>query len=496
MQMISAYIKELKRYSLKELTHIFKFENSVERDSFFLKLKASGIIKPINNKSKEFNDFETLDELYEISDDFEDENTIYVFNYVGVVIIDNRILIIFPKYLTNEINIVEDMKKILKVIQKYKVDNYELYSSYSNGESTDISNAIGTSLYLLDDYFVYGLYSNYESVYELNGEGEINWNKTINENLVFINNNSPYYFDLYTSKTVDDETDFFRRLHACILTRCSQELENSQINNLFDIETIYLSEAALEDFGDKEYILYRLSAEMKMQFDTRKQTLLRTMFTYVENNNIYKDKVFINLYGTNNFNYVWEKVCSKIFDNKLATKLNSLKLPTKLVPDFDPSHTLLEIIDKPLWKSSQLGSSTTFYERQANRTLTPDIVTIYEEQNTSYFLIFDAKYYNMKFEVSGTKVILQGQPGIEDITKQYLYQLAFKDFTDKHQIQEVRNYFLMPTDGDKIINKALVELEILNKLGLRKIQVVLLPANNMFDLYLSEKKINFSLLTF
>ena len=46
---------------------------------------------------------------------------------------------------------------------------------------------------------------------------------------------------------------------------------------------------------------------------------------------------------------------------------------------------------------------------------------------------------------------LRGQPGIESITKQYLYQLAYQPFVEAHQIDTVRNCFLMPTSSAEIV---------------------------------------------
>ena len=55
------------------------------------------------------------------------------------------------------------------------------------------------------------------------------------------------------------------------------------------------------------------------------------------------------------------------------------------------------------------------------------------------FVIFDAKYYLIQLEHDEE---LRGQPGISDIVKQYLYQLAYKEFTDLHNITHVKNCFL------------------------------------------------------
>ena len=42
---------------------------------------------------------------------------------------------------------------------------------------------------------------------------------------------------------------------------------------------------------------------------------------------------------------------------------------------------------------------------------------------------------------------LSGNPGIADITKQYLYQLAYQDFILKHGFKHIYNCFLMPSNN-------------------------------------------------
>lgn len=51
---------------------------------------------------------------------------------------------------------------------------------------------------------------------------------------------------------------------------------------------------------------------------------------------------------------------------------------------------------------------------------------------------------------------------VEDIAKQYLYYLAYKDFLDKHSITRVKNYFLMPKETGNITEVGHVELDIWN----------------------------------
>lgn len=152
-----------------------------------------------------------------------------------------------------------------------------------------------------------------------------------------------------------------------------------------------------------------------------------------------------------------------------------------LAEGYKPNDTLIEIIEKPKWQ----GLDTEV--KIAADTLIPDLISISKVENNDYFLIFDAKYYNIQLE-KGKK--LSGNPGIGDVTKQYLYQLAYKKFIKDHNIAVVRNCFLMPTEKNEIINKGTVKLEILEVLGLENIQIRLMPAAMMYEYYLTRQKID------
>ena len=164
-------------------------------------------------------------------------------------------------------------------------------------------------------------------------------------------------------------------------------------------------------------------------------------------------------------------MCSKIFKNKLYKPLKDLDLN----PEFNSNSRLIDIIKKPVWNLKE-GKFRV-------NTFKPDLITIWED----YFVIFDAKYYKLKITEK-----LEKQPSLSDISKQYLYELAYKDFIDSHNFKGVKNAFLMPTYESEIENKGYVEIKILHDLGLENIQVILLPAKMVNQYYLDNKKINIS----
>lgn len=65
------------------------------------------------------------------------------------------------------------------------------------------------------------------------------------------------------------------------MTEFSKELEESDLPELFNIVTVELSEEQLEDLGDEDYILYRIQNELNVQYNTRKQLVLKAMYAYI-----------------------------------------------------------------------------------------------------------------------------------------------------------------------------------------------------------------------
>lgn len=475
--MISEFVREQKRYTQKELCNILRCS---EEQAIILirKLKEFGVLKAVKASNKQKNMDELLYEDIEISDVEVGENEyLYVFTYVGIIVIAGRILKCYPKYLVNSNRPTNELKQIIKVLEKYN-SKEQIIRIFNDSSESSSFNLLAVILFLLQDYFENGIYSNTEEVVERNGAGEILWDRTINEPFAIISNNRPYYIELQTRKRVTNDFDYFKRLHECVLTIVSNELKDGDLLDLFELPEVDLTDEKLDDFGVKEYILYRIETELNVQYNTRKQLILKTLYTYIDKKGSLSDIDCLSLFGTNSFNLVWEEVCVDIMDNQLDVPLCALNLPTPLKDGYDKKQKLIEIIEKPLW---------TIAGKFAKDTLMPDLVSIFQNDGNYEFIIFDAKYYNAHLEEGVTP---SGQPGIESITKQYLYQLAYQRFIEDHEFSAVKNCFLLPTENIYIEDKGEVKLEMLENLGLQNIKVRFIPATMVYDLYLSERKMN------
>ena len=442
------YIKEENEYDIDVLSSKFRCEDKESTDNILNQIPES--IK----KTK--------------------ENGKYKFSYVGVMIIDNRIFYFYPKYMSEFKK--NSFKKILNVIEKDKNINGESREEdlFLN-ESSDILPLI---LFFIKDYFSYGLYENTRNIIEINGNNEILWEKTINSTFPLIKNNKPYYLELLTKKRINDSNNYFRQLHEIILTECFEILKGAQLDFFFDILSIpKLTTITVNDFDDRNHILRMLDQEMNVQFDTHKLKLLNAMKDYIKqktSEGLFKG---LTLYGTSSFQGVWERVCKDVFDDMLDSHLNQLPLILNKEYKEQENKKLIKLIDYPYW----FDESNKDLKPKDKGTLIPDIITIFENN----FLIFDAKYYNVEiyYDVEIDEKSIEGQPGIESITKQYLYALAYRKFARFHKLKTY-NCFLFPTDGETKI-KGYLKFDILQKIGLRNIKSIFISAEELYDVFLS-----------
>lgn len=400
--------------------------------------------------------------------------------------LSNYCFIIYPKYwksIVEEYNKREKFNTVLNVIQKYnKTKNVNI--GYSQNENNN--NYITVAIKLLKEYILNGLYFNEQPIFEINGEGEIMWDSTINNHTAYIHENTPYYLDFVTqSKSVNNE-DLLRRLHAAIITEIYENIKNLlyYINLDFNFN---ISHEKVQDFGPPEHLIYIIERELSLQFINEKQEMLQNMKSYIQNK--YGDyNNALQVYGTTAFNMVWEDVCSTIYKNNLNDELTSLDLLFEDIKGTTSNNSKLkDIVEKPLWIIDKK-------EIYANSTLKLDV--LYVDKGYKTLRIFDAKYSLINYNKVNNKFRIYGQPGVNDITKQYLYQLAYSEFATKNGYT-FSNCFVFPKDDlmetdlpdnlgkGQIIGS--VKMDMLSSINLNDITLIARDCQIVFDEYLKSQ---------
>lgn len=422
-----ALVRELRPYSLGEVAD----EIGCGRDQAFEVLKrllARGIVR--YRTSTEQDESEVADETGAT-----DEQR-YQFRYVGIVIVGRIVIVCYPKYIRrNEGPTEPELRQMIRVLRK--LDGYgELPRPQSRGSWSDRLSVIVRLLELYDEH---GVYSNFEETRELNGNGVIDWGRTVDTTIPVLTDGRPVYLDYWTRKTRRDDSDIVTRLHRAILTECSRFLTRCGIAGLLGFGDVKLTDETPEDFGDSDSLGWRLERERTSQFVTWKQEAIDLMRLYLGEGGIAAEADWMLFMGTTAYYHAWELACKVVFGDLLDKKLGSL--PIELAGEWrgKAGETLLQIIPRPLWERSG-GVACGDVD-----TLIPDTVTFARgDDGSRLFCIYDAKYY-----VPSESGRMTGQPGVESVTKQFLYQSAYRGFVLDNGFDHVVNAFLVPSERDE-----------------------------------------------
>lgn len=410
----------------------------------------------------------------------------YQFVYVGLVLVDDFCIIVYPKYLP-EIDADDPgeaaqsaMRQIFRVLRKHGGSYSDIAAMTEEGMRAN--DRLALMLMLLEMHDEYGLYENYIKTLADNGPGGINWERTIASNLPFMSNGRPIYVDYKTVESDQDAANFVMRLHRAVLTECSKFMQDSGLASLLALDEVWLTDTAVEDFGDADFVSYRLERERAVQFVTWKQDVIDLLLRYVsEDDSTVRQKTPLCL-GTSSFYHVWEDACKVAFDDALGKRLDELGI--ELVEPFDAmgGTKLIDIIPRPQWTvpldDDEEGCGDV-------ATLVPDTVLLrHDWAGNSVFAILDAKYYTPELGES-----VNGVPGVESVTKQFLYQTAYRGFVLAHGYGRVVNVFLAPSAGDAIEHTGRVRfpgvIAAEEEPFSNTVELYALPASMIFDAYLA-----------
>lgn len=179
--------------------------------------------------------------------------------------------------------------------------------------------------------------------------------------------------------------------------------------------------------------------------------------------------------------------CGVAFGNALGTRLSNLGVELKGELIARKRDTLLGIIPRPQWERA---TGEGYVGCGDVDTLIPDTVSLaMDNQERKVFCIYDAKYY-----VPSRSGKMEHQPGLESVTKQLLYQSAYKRFIETHEFDDVVNAFLVPNESQALVKLARVSFsEVMGKtdppLG-DFIDMWALPASRVFEAYLNDERID------
>jgi len=423
------FLYENKHYNIAELKRSFK---SIDINFFIEECLSRGIAKR--------------------------KQTAVSFQYVGVIVFQNQLLLFLPKFLKeslSDLEKIEKMKTILKVLKVYSkrsvtVQELEFFGNFEQGE---LFNYLSAADYFINDYIENGLYHRDKIEYMINGNGEIDWQQTIDSQASYLSKGqSPIYLELVKEETLVDQTHVIIEIHKAILNECSQYLTASGLNNFLDYPSVQFP-FDFSHLENKDFQLMKINDTLYQDYNDRNVTLLNNMYRYIAHEAFFTENKIV-FFGTKSFYTVWEKCCASVMDHDENIAIS---------------------IPKPLW--------TNFIINDNNKdTLIPDILKNLVVNESSTLLIIDAKYYNISF----TKDKVIHNPGIQDVVKQYMYEKALHSYIQSKEIQNWYNIFLFPYSENTLVKGGEVSVSFLS--DLKNINVIMLPADEIFAKYITYQK--------
>lgn len=354
-----------------------------------------------------------------------DSNNKIKFTFVGFIYFEEKLLMILPKYMEQPKSN-KNFSKIRQIVQlllKYSQNKADLtieeLETFGHFSDESPSNLFVLADFLMTDFTENGLYKTDIISKNINGLGEIEWNETMEQQDMFLIDNSPFYPYFFTTDLQLDEEHIIYQIHQAILNEVSAFFNKFEVFNVFNYKSLNFN-VTLEEIGDFNYLISCIDKELQVEFSDRKLQLLKALKSYILNEKFESTTKGIKLFGTRTFHVIWEKVCSYVFGNQYD-------IFKKFIP-------------KPFWKD--LGTGITVREP----TLIPDILI--HDNDTKSFFILDAKYYLTHFVQNENRFDIIHNPGIGDLTKQYLYEQALRKKSQIVKESECYNIFLMPTEKD------------------------------------------------
>lgn len=365
----------------------------------------------------------------------------YSFRFVGILSSRDICIIVYPKYfkinraeLTNSNSLdkfLVEFQLVMQVVERYKKSLEK--ALVQNDDEKKGEDRLPVLIENLKHYHENGLYSIEKMIIEENGEGEILWDKTINEQIAYIIDDTPYYLDYFTSRKEIEEHNIIRNIHRIVLTKISEEIQN--ILPIIGLEGVHLSDEEFDDYGSNEYLDYILEQEHSKQFVTDKIKILKLIAFYRDANKTQEAlrNEFL-FYGVKSFAHVWEDVCAVYFENHLGFRLEKIEglkweKGWKINNQSVSNKTLLkDIVEQPVWsKTLTLDEDDKDNEPEKDALKSTFILdTLHINMSAKRFEIYDSKYYLVEAEKDDKqKTKITGQPGIGDIAKQYFYKIMY-----------------------------------------------------------------------
>lgn len=386
------------------------------------------------------NDGQTVDKDFvfdwDILDYCDQYNGKITISFVGVVIKADRVLFSFPKHYDVPVFESEQqscIKQILYILSKSKAT----YGSFEKGLKGEFP--LQAYFGVLGYYKKYGLYLSNEN-YLINGyEGNIDWNKTINQSNRVIQKGGIIFFP-FVIKTSRDKSVFISECMNYVLNDASKYREF--ISSILPYESIN-DNKALNNF---KYVIAQLKQLRNVYFKDIEKKLINSLIEYFDWKSKAKDSVRLL---TLRFENYWEVMINEYLNDKFVD-----------IKD-----------DKIIWGKS---GNTKFHKPEMEYVESKSI-----RMNAKKRVLYQIQYDHISINDEAKQIVIFDSKYFNDEVSQLNYKQLFYHYNLLQQYPDynINNGLLLPTafgyytkvhvdrsdlDGIKIIEHYINLNEVLN----------------------------------
>ncbi|MCM1556726.1 MAG: LlaJI family restriction endonuclease [Anaeroplasma bactoclasticum] len=381
--------------------------------------------------------------------------------FVGVKADQNNAVVYFPlgyQLPEDDRQLRRDIRTLFSILSAFGSKEDKVLRGSKFMQSHPIDFPIQAFLDVIDYYFDNNghYYVETEKKYKTSNSGNIDWPKTLKRKRSLFKGDSLIFTDFVVPYQTPLENELITTIHKFCVYYSFQRLgwlyTNLQIENL----NIYFN---------KKVFIQEIRKKLATTNKDRNKRLFKSMLAMIEFiDDRVLDKQFY--FGTDNFEYIWEKLIDKVFG-----------IPNKA-----------EYLPKGMW-TERHGKN----KEKETHALIPDTIMIYKDR----IYILDAKYYKY-----GTTHNLKDLPDSSSINKQITYGDYIAE-NKKIGNDSLFNAFLMPYNSgsnyfetnERIVNVAEAYGDWrANGKNYEKIQGILIDIRHMIYNYLGNHEIEQELL--
>lgn len=329
--------------------------------------------------------------------------------FVGIKTDTSRAVVYFPMGYglpESESDIRQDIIRLIDVLSLFNGSKDKVLATSNLEAPYSVNFPINAYMNIIRHFLEQdSYYTEKDPIRKTSDRGKIDWTVSLKRNIAFFQEDGMPFFDRYTVKGLtSNENNLITQIHKyCVFVAFST------LGWLF---TPHIPPDPHIDL-DKERFLFALRKKLAVTHNDKDKKLFQDMLSMIEhldNENTEKQYYF----GTNHFEYVWEKLIDEVFGMKGKE----------------------EFFPRTKW-------SLKFGDDKNNHALEPDTVMICQGK----IYVLDAKYY--RYGVTGQTRHL---PESTSINKQITYGEYIdncQDLKDKYGELPIYNAFLMPYNKDK-----------------------------------------------